>query len=103
MRLEWTELALDDLARLRAHISQDSPVRAAQFIGRIFEAGAQLVDFPRIGREVPEAEDAPEEVREILFRDYRIIYWLKTEDHIQVLTVIHGAKDLAGAETKPWD
>ena len=102
MRLEWTEPVLDDLARLRAHISLDSPVYAEQFIGRIFEVAEKLIDFPRIGRGVPEAVDAPEEIREIIFRDYRIIYWLKSEAHIQVLAVIHGARDIVGAEAKPW-
>ncbi|MDT0616955.1 type II toxin-antitoxin system RelE/ParE family toxin [Salinisphaera sp. P385] len=103
MRLEWTEPALDDLTRLSDHIGRDSTVYAYQFISRIFDAGAQLADFPRLGREVPEATDATGEVRELLFRDYRIIYRLEPGEVVRILTVIHGARDLAGDNGKPWE
>ena len=33
--------------------------------------------------------------RELIFRDYRIIYLLRTE-HLYVVSVIHGSRDLAG-------
>lgn len=103
MRLEWTDPALDDLEGIRDYISQDSPGNAKPFIQRIFDTTEkQLIDFPQIGRQVPEAEDSSDEIRELLFEGYRIIYWLKSTDNVRVLTVIHGGRDLAGAENKPW-
>lgn len=101
MRVEWTEPALADLTRTRDYIAQDSPIYAEQFVRRIFSATDKLVDFPGIGREVPEASDVPEEVRELIHQGYRIVYWILV-DRIQILAVIHGARDIANIERKPW-
>jgi toxin ParE1/3/4 len=101
MRIEWTEPALADLTHIRDYIAQDSPIYAEQFIRRIFNATDKLVDFPHIGRKVPEAVDVPEEVRELIHQGYRIVYWIVT-DRIQVLAVIHGARDVESIERKPW-
>lgn len=103
MRLDWADPALDDLEEIRDYIAKDSPSNARQFIQRIFDTTEeQLTDFPQIGRQVPEANESTEEVRELLFEDYRIIYWRKTPEHIQIVAVVHGSQDLAGAEKKPW-
>ena len=53
-----------------------------------------------MGRMVPEAEE--ENVRELLFHNYRIIYRVET-DGILILTVIHGARDLSRKRYKPWE
>lgn len=102
MRISWARAARDDLRALHRYIAQDSPYHARQFTNRIIAHTEQLADFPRIGREVPEAHDAPEEIRELLLTDYRLIY-LVDSNRVRMLAVIHGAKDLAGAETKPWE
>jgi len=101
VRLEWTEPALDDLEALRDHIAQDSPVNATRFIERLFDAAAKLPDQPRLGRKVPEADDTPEEIRELIFRSYRILY-RPLNDRVQVIAVVHGGRDLAKAKNKPW-
>jgi len=100
MRVEWTDPALDDLAAIRDHIAKDSPYYARQFIERIFDAAETLKDHPQIGRPVPEADQ--DTVRELIFQGYRIIYRTKT-DRVQVATVIHGSRNLAGFPTKPWE
>lgn len=51
-----------------------------------------------IGRVVPEAQS--ENVREILYRSYSIIYQIVGE-RVDVLTVVHGSRDLWGQEPKP--
>lgn len=98
--VKWTEPALEDLARIHAYIAKDSPYYARQFTERIFEAAETLEDFPELGRKVPEAGDA-ENIRELLFQSYRIIY-LNQGNHVYILAVIHGSRDLAGMEHKPW-
>jgi plasmid stabilization system protein ParE len=45
--------------------------------------------FPEMGRPVPEADDP--EVKEIIYKGYRIIYQAK-EDFLEILTVVHGSK-----------
>lgn len=72
MRLDWTDPALDDLEGIRDYIGKDSPYYARRFIERIFDAVEMLREQPRMGRLVPEANR--DEVRELLFHGYRIIY-----------------------------
>jgi len=100
MELEWTNLALDDLENIRDYIGKDSPYYAKQFIERIFDAAENLQDHPKIGRPVPETDR--DDVRELIFQSYRIIYRTKP-DRVQIVTVIHGSRDLAAKEVKPWN
>jgi plasmid stabilization system protein ParE len=60
------------------------------FIERIIEAVERLETFPEMGRRVPEAEE--ENIREIIFQNYRIIYRLETEK-VLILTILHAARD----------
>ena len=60
----------------------------------------KLADFPKIGRKVPEAEDQ-DNLRELIFQGCRIIY-LHQADHVYIVTVIHGSRDLTSIENKPW-
>ena len=100
MKLFWTEPAIQDLRDLRDHISADSDYHAAYFIGSIITRAERLTTFPTMGRVVPEAQN--ENVREILYRSYRIIYRILGE-RVEVLAIIHGARDLWGRESKPWE
>lgn len=100
MKIEWTEPALLDLESIRDYIRRDSEYYATRFVERIIEAVENLEKFPEIGRNVPEAEN--ENIREILFYNYRIMYRVETE-RILILTVIHGARDLSQKRHKPWN
>jgi len=100
MKIEWTEPAILDLDGIRNYIARDSEYYASRFVGKIVEAVEKLEEFPEIGRRVPEAEE--ENIRELLFRNYRIIYRVETE-RILILTVIHGSRALSCKEPKPWD
>ena len=72
MRVEWTEPALDDMVAIRDYIAEDSTEKAYRFIERLFDAAEPLADQPKMGRHVPEAER--QDIRELLYKDYRIIY-----------------------------
>jgi toxin ParE1/3/4 len=41
-------------------------------------------------------------VRELIVQGYRIIYRTQP-DRVQVITVLHGSRNLAAKEVKPWD
>ncbi len=101
MRIEWSARSRIDLQELKNYIGQDSPHYARRFIARIIASVENLAGFPDIGREVPEAEER-EDVRELIFQGYRIIY-LRQPDRIYIVTVIHGSRDLLGMDDKPWD
>jgi addiction module RelE/StbE family toxin len=100
VKIEWTEPALSDLENIRDYIRGDSEYYAARFVERIIEAIENLERFPEMGRSVPEVEG--ENARELLFRNYRIVYRVEPE-RILVLTVIHASRDLSQRRPKPWD
>jgi addiction module RelE/StbE family toxin len=100
MKIEWTQSAEQDLRDLYDWIAKDSPANAERFIDRLLDSATLLQDQPLMGREVPEA--ARVDVREVLIEDYRIFYLVKA-DYLYVLGLIHGSRDLANMQTKPWD
>ena len=53
-----------------------------------------------MGRLVPEAKR--NDVRELIFQNYRIMYLVKT-DHIYVVAVIHGSRDLTNKTNNPFE
>ena len=101
MRIRWSDIAEADLDQLYDYIARDVPYYAEQFVDRLIEVVGMLREHPKIGRRVPEAEDR-EDVRELIFQSYRIIYLLDPEQ-VYILTVIHGSRDRAGQDRKPWE
>lgn len=100
MRIEWSEPAMQDMAALRDYIANDSPARAERFIQRLFEHVDKLEAFPELGRKVPETDTS--NIRELVFQGYRIIY--RASPHrVDILTVLHGSRDLANPGNRPWE
>ena len=94
-KLVWSEPALDDLQNIFDYIANDSENYASLFVNGLIDCAERLIDFPQLGRAVPEYKR--KDIREILFETYRIIYQLE-KDSISILTVIHGKRDLLLAE-----
>jgi plasmid stabilization system protein ParE len=59
-------------------------------IGRIIGAADRLAQFPESGRAVPEFSQS--DVREVIYRPYRIVYRLVGTDEIHILRVHHSAR-----------
>ena len=97
MVIEWSHRARADLRNLKSYIAEDSSYYARRFIERIITAVEKLEDFLKIGRPVPEAEGR-DDVRELIYRGYRIICLIQPKR-----IFIHGSRNLAGEETKPWE
>jgi len=100
MTVSWARTAVEDLRHLEGYIAADSPFYARRLVDKILEASGQLHAFPRSGRKVPEADR--EEIRELIVQGYRIIYRV-TPSEVQILTVVHGSRDLGARAAKPWD
>lgn len=100
MRIRWSEPAELDLDDIFVYIARDAPAYAERFIDQIIDAVAKLRDQPRLGKPVKEARN--EQIRELVFRGYRIIYMIRQHD-IQILGVIHGRRDRSGPEAQPWE
>ena len=72
--IEWSSRqARADIRALKAYIAKDSPYYPRRFTERVIASIEKLKEFPKIGRPVPEAEGR-EDVRELIYQGYRIIY-----------------------------
>lgn len=100
MKVAWAEPAELDLGDIYAYIARDASIYAEQFIDRIIETTFLLEEQPLMGRTVPEAER--EDVRELIFQNYRIIYLVRP-DYLYIIAVIHGSRDLTNMKNKPWE
>lgn len=87
MKIRWSYEAFDRLIEIEEYISKDSSVRAIQFVDQLIEHAELLSGKPLMGRIVPEL--ANPDIRELVFKKYRIIYRLK-EKRIEILTVFEG-------------
>lgn len=99
MNVHWTDAAQRHLAAIHHYIAQDSPEYAKRTVDQLTRRSQQLAAFPQSGRIVPEYQ--MEQIREVIEGSYRIIYYIKS-DQIDVLAVIHTARDILreGAEPK---
>ncbi len=91
-KINWTLRSRDDLQSIYNYIASDSPYYAEREMERIIAATFILENNPKAGRIVPEINK--EEIREVFYGNYRIIYHLFSEVEIDVLTVHHGAMRL---------
>ena len=88
-KIKWSKDSIEDLKEICKFISLDSPYYAKVLKDRIFEMVEHLKLFPEIGRTVAEADDPM--VRELIYKNYRIIYQIK-EEYLEIIAVIHGSR-----------
>ena len=100
-QVRWSLTAGNDLQDIENFIARDSVLHAIAFVDRVVESAETLLKNPRIGRVVPEFNR--EDLREVIFRSYRVVYLLQ-DDKIVILRVVHGSRDLAAlVRQEPWD
>ena len=97
MKIIWSPLAIDRIIEIAEYISEDSPRSAEKWIDSVFKKVSRLKKYPESGRIVPELDIST--IREIIYRNYRIVYRIKRE-FIVVLTVRHGRQILPEEEIK---
>jgi len=95
MKVLWMPLALSQVEEIVDYIARDKPGAAIRWADGAFDLAATLREAPRQGRVVPETRR--EEIRELLYGNYRIIYKL-TEEAILILTVRHGRRLLSPSD-----
>lgn len=100
-QVRWSLTAGNDLQNIEDFIARDSVLHAITFVDRVVESAETLLRSPRIGRIVPEFNRP--DLRELIFRDYRIVYLLQ-DDEAFILRVVHGSRDLVAlVRREPWD
>lgn len=92
----WTNEAAADLKALAEYIEKDSAFYSAAFVQEILDVSRSLDRFAERGRIVPELTSP--DVRELLVREYRLIYSID-KARLVILGLIHGKRDLR----RLWD
>jgi toxin ParE1/3/4 len=92
MNVVVTAAALADLAEIGRAIAVDNPARAETFVEELYERCRQLGAMPRSFPLIPRWEGHG--VRRRTFGSYLIFYRIQG-DTVQVLHVLHGARDYA--------
>jgi toxin ParE1/3/4 len=83
--------ALSDLERIVAYIAPHNAIAAERLGNQLLDAALSLRTFPERGRVVPEFRR--QELREIIFRSYRIIYRMNdTDQSLEIVRFWHGAR-----------
>jgi toxin ParE1/3/4 len=82
--------AFEDLRSIEEFIGRDNPAAAMTFVQKITEQLRNLKDMPGIGRK---RDDLAPGLRSTRFGEYLIFYRI-SERSVQVLHVVHGARDL---------
>ena len=92
-KLIWSPAARDDLHDIVVFIARDNPNRAMSFGYELISETDRLQQFPESGRIVPEHRS--DNIREILFRPYRIVYRVDHERKLcQIARIWHSARGI---------
>ncbi len=91
--IDWSNQVFDDIDSIAEYLSQYSKPFAEAFVSKVFEKAELLKSFPEMGRIVPEI--GSKNVRELIYKQYRIVYQIVSRDKIRILTVHHSAQPLS--------
>ena len=95
VKINWTNLALQDLDDIGEYISKDSVRYAELTVQHLFDSVDILKSHPKAGRIVPEFD--LEDLRELIRGSYRIVYKIISKSRIDILTVHHSARLLSNS------
>ncbi|HKV33296.1 MAG TPA: type II toxin-antitoxin system RelE/ParE family toxin [Pyrinomonadaceae bacterium] len=92
-KLIWSPVARDDLHDIVVFIGRDNPNRAMSFGYELISETDRLQEFPESGRIVPEYRN--NQIREIIFRPYRIVYRVDDErGFCEIARVWHSSRGI---------
>lgn len=89
-KLNWTPQAKNDLISIAEFIGQNSKKFARIQIQRIRQRTGQLANYPNSGRIVPELSNP--RICELILGNYRVIYYIVTEERVDIITVHHSSR-----------
>ena len=89
-KIEWTDLAIQDLYSITEYIAKDSINNANSVYEEIFNSIEDLTKFSRKGRKIPKIEE--DFYREIFVSSFRIMYKIEDET-IFIVAIFHMAKN----------
>ena len=99
-KLIWSPAVRDDLHDIVVFIARDNPYRAMSFGYELISEIDRLQLFPESGRIVPEYRN--DNIREIIFRPYRIVYRVIQEDkRCEIARIWHSAGGIPQLQVEP--
>lgn len=93
VKVRWSKQAIEDIHRIQEYYSDFAVNFSIQLLDQIFEKENLIANHPEIGRVVPELNNRS--VREIIFRNFRIIYAIFDSERISILTVHESSRPLS--------
>ena len=93
VKVNWTRRAIEDIYEISEYYKPRSEKYAEQLTIKIFEKTDNLDQYPQLGRMVPEVERP--EIRELIYKNYRIIYNVVSDDQIDILAVHNSLRPLS--------
>lgn len=92
--IHWSNKVFDDILLIKEHLRRlGSEVLAERFVDKVFEKVEILKTFPNLGKIV--AEFNRKDIRELIYKQYRIVYRIKTFDKITILTIQYSSKPMS--------
>lgn len=91
-RVVWTAQARDALTEALEHLAGDSRAAAERLLTDCLAAASSLAELSQRGHRIEEASEAA--VRQLIVQRYRLLYEV-TDAEVQILALIHGARDFA--------
>lgn len=93
--LVWSNVALARLIEIRDGLAEKDPRAARRLLHLLLERAGQLVDFPNLGRVVPELPES--RLRELVEKQYRIVYRV-SETTVEIATVFEGYREFPAGD-----
>ncbi|MFD1469204.1 type II toxin-antitoxin system RelE/ParE family toxin [Hymenobacter caeli] len=93
VKITWSTLALESVHAASEFHRAYSVGFADELIERVFEKVFLLESHPLMGRIIPELNQT--DLRELLYKQYRIMYQVLTPNDLAILVVHHGSKPVS--------
>jgi plasmid stabilization system protein ParE len=90
--INWSPQAREDYNEITELLLSNSYFYAANFHDMIQNAIEKLQKFNSLGRIIPEIGNP--RIRELILGKYRLMYFIKSDDKIELIAIVHGSRDL---------
>lgn len=87
----WAAPAQRDFLGVLSYLKDHSPQAADSFNEAVIRQVKRLERFPESGRRVPEAPETQPVLRELLIRDYRLVYALQNR-RVEIVAIFHARR-----------
>jgi addiction module RelE/StbE family toxin len=95
LKIDWTDFAKKELKSIFDYYSKEANVDVARkLVLRITKETLKLKHQPLIGQKEDLLINNPKEIRYLIFKNYKIIYWINLEKNsVEILDVFDTRQD----------